>query len=105
LKADVLDTFVRMHERLDETRSRVPAARFFEVRYEDLLRDPIGRLEELYRALELGSFDVARKPIEAYLAGTGDYKTNRYELAPADRAAVTARWGHIVRRYGYPVRE
>jgi hypothetical protein len=103
LKTDVLDTFVRMHERLDETRSGVPAGRFFEVRYEDLLSDPIGRLEELYRALELGSFDPARKSVAAYLAGFGEYKTNRYELAPVDRDAVTARWGHIVRRYGYPI--
>jgi hypothetical protein len=101
LRERVLDTFVEMHERLDKTRSLLPPGQYCELRYEDLLRDPIGRLEALYRDLGLGDFESARKHAEAYVAGMKSYETNRYDLTPADREAVASRWGAIARRYGY----
>jgi hypothetical protein len=55
----------------------------------------------MYQELELGDFDPVRKPIEAYLSGVRNYETNRYELSPTERAAVSERWGHVSRTYGY----
>jgi hypothetical protein len=101
LSESVLDTFVAMHARLEETRKLIPPGRFCELRYEDLLSDPLGQVEEVYRALELGDFEPARKATDAYLAGAKNYETNQYELSPVEHDAVTRRWGHIVRRYGY----
>ncbi len=97
----VLDTFVTMHKRLDEARHNMPAGRFCEVRYEDLLRDPLGELQAVYGNLELDDFEPARKLVDAYLTSVSNHEQNQYELSPADREAVTQRWGHIIRRYGY----
>jgi hypothetical protein len=104
LAESILDTFVTMYSRLDEDRSLIPPGRFCELRYEDLLADPRGRLEAIYRDLDLGSFEPARKPVDSYLSGMKNYETNRYDLSPADREVVTRRWGHVIRRYGYPER-
>jgi hypothetical protein len=101
LAETVLDTFVKMHARLDEDRKLVPAGQFCELRYEDLLRDPVRGLEAVYRDLNLGDFEPARKQIEAYVAGMKSYETNRYDLSSADCDAVTRRWGHVIRKYGY----
>jgi hypothetical protein len=97
----VLDTFVSMHERLDEARELIPAGRFSELRYEDLLRDPVGELEMVYKELGLGKFEPARLPVETYLAGVANYEKNRYDFPPAEREAVSKRWGHLIRRFGY----
>jgi hypothetical protein len=105
LSGEVLETFVHMHKRLDEARESIPAGRFHEVRYEDLLRDPLERIETIYRDLELGKFEPAREYVEAYLNGVRTYETNRYDLSPAECEAVTQRWRPIIRRYGYPIRE
>jgi hypothetical protein len=101
----VLETFERLYDRLETTRTLIPPGRLYEVRYEDLVRNPLGVMDDLYRALDLGDFPAAKPAAEAYLAGLRDYATNRYELSPAETAAVTRHWGPVIRRYGYPVRE
>jgi hypothetical protein len=101
----VLDTFARMYERLEEGKPLVPPGRFHELRYEDLVHDPVGRLEALYRGLDLGDFGPARPHVEAYLAGVKNYETNRYGLTPEERRAVSRRWGAVIRRYGYALRD
>jgi hypothetical protein len=104
LSDSILDTFVKMYARLDVDRKLIPPGQFCELRYEDLLADPLGRLEAVYRDLKLGDFEPARKNVETYVAGMKNYETNRYDLAPADREAITRRWGPVFRRYGYAER-
>jgi omega-hydroxy-beta-dihydromenaquinone-9 sulfotransferase len=101
LEEQVFSTFSRLYEKLEEGRKLVAPSRFFEMRYEDLIRDPVGQLRTLYRHLGLGKFEEYLPRLEAYLAGTADYKTNRYELAPEVRREITRRWGEMIRRYGY----
>jgi omega-hydroxy-beta-dihydromenaquinone-9 sulfotransferase len=101
LEQHVLDTFVRMHARLEEAKRSLPPQQFFELRYEDLVQAPAVVMRRLYEHLGLGGFDTYQPRLEAYLAGVRDYETNRYELAPAEREAVTRHWLPIMRQYGY----
>jgi hypothetical protein len=101
LEERILDTFVRMYERFEAARPLIPPERLYELRYEDLIRDPLGRLETLYRQLDLGDFNEVRRHVEAYLAGLKDYETNRYLLTPSERRAIALRWSGYLQRYGY----
>ena len=82
LEEHVLDTFVAMHERLDATRKLVDPARFHEIRYEDLLDDPVRRMRGIYEHFGLGRFEGVQPAIRAYFADRADYRTNRHELPP-----------------------
>jgi hypothetical protein len=97
----VLRTFTHLYDKIEEARALLPPSRFFEVRYEDLTRDPVGRLRALYEQLELGDFENLRPHLEKYLERTAGYATNRYRLTPEQRAAVTEHWGPVIRHYGY----
>lgn len=101
LEEYVLETFARMHEKLEETRPLVDPSRFCDLRYEDLVRDPIGQMEALYDHLGLEEFDRVRPAMEEYLESVADYQPNRYELSPEQRAEVTQRWAPYFARYGY----
>ena len=101
LEEYVFNTFLDMHRALDDARAEVPTARFHELRYEDLVADPIGQLEAIYARLELGDFDPARPSVERYLERVKDYKTNRYELPVELHAEINRRWGEVIRRHGY----
>ena len=55
----------------------------------------------MYAHLHLGGWEAYLPHLQAYLAATKGYETNRYQLTPEQRALVTARWGDVIRRYGY----
>jgi omega-hydroxy-beta-dihydromenaquinone-9 sulfotransferase len=101
LREEVFDTFLRLYEALERDRPLVPPERFHEVKYEDLVRDPVGEMSKLYERLNLGGFDEYRPRLEAYLATLKGYETNKYNLAPEERAEITRRWAKVIERYGY----
>jgi len=101
LDEHVFTTLTRMYEAFDRHRGRLEAGQFCEVRYEQLVADPIAQMRRVYDELELGEFDAARPGIEAYFADQKDYKTNRYAMTPELRDEITRRWGGYIERYGY----
>jgi omega-hydroxy-beta-dihydromenaquinone-9 sulfotransferase len=97
----VFDTLNRMYEAFERDRHLIPASQFSEVRYEDLVADPVGQISRVYRELELGEFDNVLPALETFVAGQKGYKKNRYELTPELRAEIARRWDGYLRRYGY----
>lgn len=103
LEEHVFKTLIRMYEAFEEDRKQIPADRLCEVRYEDLVRDPVGQMERIYTSLDLGDFATARPAVEAYADRTRDYQVNRHELSPELRAQIAQRWRTYFHRYGYPL--
>lgn len=101
LEEHVYGTFLHFYERLEQGRKRLDPGRFYELRYEDLIHDPIGQMRELYEHLNLGGFEELLPRLERYLASVKNYATNRYELSPALESEINQRWGEVIRRYGY----
>ena len=54
IERHVLDTFVRMYECFEQDRELVPPGRLIDVRYEDLVADPVGQMRDVYRAARPG---------------------------------------------------
>ena len=101
LEEHVLATFARMYEVLEESRKLVDPSRFCDVRYEDLVADPVGQIGHVYDKLGLDGFDDVLPALEQYAARTADYQASRYDLSPETRDAVTRRWAAFIRKYGY----
>jgi hypothetical protein len=101
LEEHVFETFTHMYAKLEEGRKLVEPSRFYEMRYEELVRDPVGEMGKLYEHLGLGGFEDVRPRLEEYTAKHREYRTNRYELPPELRDKITRRWEAVIRRYGY----
>ena len=101
LEEHVLNTFVRVYDKIEEAKTLVDFDRFYELRYEDLVGDPVGEMAKLYDHLGLGGFETVLPRLQARLAATADYRTNRYQLSDQQRAEVIRRWGPVIRQYGY----
>lgn len=101
LEEHVLADYQCLFDTLQESRPLVSSSRFYELRYEDLVKDPVEQLRKAYQHLDLGDFERVVPAMERYLKGKAGYKTNRYELTAEQREKVTQRWGHVIRRYGY----
>lgn len=99
----VFREFRIIYDRLEEARPLLKPGRFHELRYEDLIKNPLEELQKVYAALDLTGFDQARPRIAAYWQQTHGYETNKYTLTDTQRTEVTQRWGDVIRRYGYPI--
>ncbi|MCE5267360.1 MAG: sulfotransferase [Planctomycetaceae bacterium] len=97
----VFDTFNRMHARLEATRGLIDPSRFFELRYEDLIRDPLGKLRNIYERLSLGDFAPVEPLITAYARAHANYQPNRHTLPPTLHRQIARRWKPYIERYGY----
>lgn len=97
----VFDTLNRMYEAFEHDRPLLRDDQFCEVRYEDLIANPVEQMQRVYDALDLGRFEAVRPAIEQYFANQKDYKTNRFTMAPDLRDAISRRWAKYIERYGY----
>ncbi len=103
LEEYVFDTLVRMYDSFEADRHLIPPENFCQVRYEDLVADPMGKMRDVYQALDLGGFADVRPAIENYLGQTRNYETNKYAAMPPElRAEIARRWQKYARTYGYP---
>ena len=101
LEDRVFKTFSHMYRRLEATRSLVRPDRFHEIKYEDLIRDPVGEMRKLYERLDLGEFETVRPNLEAYLATQARYEKNKWELTQEQHAEIAQLWADVIVRYGY----
>jgi hypothetical protein len=97
----VFSAFERMYLGFNRQRGLIPANQLCELKYEDLVRDPLGQLRRIYEQLELGDFDAVSPKMEAHVGSQRDYKTNRHELEPELRSEIRRRWSDYFERYGY----
>jgi hypothetical protein len=101
LEEHVYKTFNRVYDKIEEGKGLIDFDRFYELRYEDLVGDPVGQMATLYDHLGLGGFEQVLPKLQTHVANNAGYKTNRYQLGDEQRAEITRRWGSVIRLYGY----
>ncbi|MEX0675750.1 MAG: sulfotransferase [Pirellulales bacterium] len=97
----VFSCFEKMYEKFNRDRALVAQSRLFEVRYEDLVRDPIEQMRALYEHLELGEFETALPKLQTYFKDHEGYRVSTYRISDELREQIDRRWGKYMRRYGY----
>ena len=101
LERYVFAAFEEMYAAFERDRAVLPAGRLHEIRYEDLVADPVGQLAEAYEQLDLGDFGRVRTVFETQARSMKRYRTNTYNHDPRIVAEVATRWRPFFDRYGY----
>jgi hypothetical protein len=73
----VLSTQETMYAAFEKDRELLSDAQLYELRYEDLVEDPLGKLRAMYAQLDLGDFSRVEAPVETYLARFGSPAVER----------------------------
>jgi omega-hydroxy-beta-dihydromenaquinone-9 sulfotransferase len=97
----VFDCLNRMYRGFHRQRSQIDPSRILDIRYEELVQDPLAQMRGIYQQLDLGDFEPMRSSLEAYVAEQKDYRANTLELDAAQLQHVRRRWHDYFERYGY----
>ena len=98
----ILRRYTMMYDAYFAERSLIPSGQLHELRFEDLRRDPVGELGNLYAALNISGFAAAETDLRGYVSSLDGYRQNSYtHISPEDRARVTQAWGSHFTRWGY----
>jgi hypothetical protein len=82
-------------------RSLIPPGNLIEIRYEDLDARPMSKLEDIYKALDLGDFERMRSTFEGYLESLGTYEKNKFEFPEDVVNTVNDNWDFAFEAFGY----
>jgi omega-hydroxy-beta-dihydromenaquinone-9 sulfotransferase len=97
----VLDMFARLTEDYEEDRHLIPPDRLIELRYEDLIKDPLATLRDIYKRLDIGDFVSAEAPMQAYLDAEKEHRVSEYEMPLELKRKIVDRLGPYIDRFGY----
>lgn len=103
LQEYILDSLERMYNAFEQDRHLLKPNQLHEVRYEDLVQEPVEQMQALYDHLELGGFEAMLPRLQSYLQGTRNYQTRTKKDGLPDlvRTDIASRWGQFFERFGY----
>lgn len=91
----------RMYDAFEAQRAFVPTDQLIDLKYEDLVADPVGSLQGVYNALQLGDFEQIKPQLNQRLTGHKEYRANRHVIDEATEQEILQRWRPYAERYGY----
>lgn len=98
----VIECLKTMYDAFHRQRDSINPSNLIDIRYEDLIADPVGKIEEIYKTLRLGDFDHVRQTLQDW-ADTAhrEYQTNRHALPDDQEQLIRDQWADYFQRYGY----
>jgi len=97
----VFRAFERMYGGFERQRQSLDLDCICDVRYEDLVENPVREVQTVYEKLGLGDFGQVRGKVEQYVTRKRDYQPNRHQLEPAIKDEIRRRWAGYFETYGY----
>jgi hypothetical protein len=101
LEPYVLDSMDMLYRDFFAAAPKIPSSDFCEVRYEDLVREPVAEISRIYRQLGLGAFDKVKPKLEVRLRELSGYRQNEHRIPEGSAAEIRRRWGWYMERFGY----
>jgi len=97
----VINDYIRLMKRYFEDEDKIPRSQLVEIRYEDLIADPISQMKQIYGKLGLDGFKDSKRFMEQYLGRQAEYKKNVHEIDKEKIEFIGKQWGFAIKRWGY----
>ena len=98
----IVERYRKMYDSFFAEKDLIPAGQFYELRFEDLDRDPMGQMRQVYESLSLPEFSVVEPELQAYVDSISGYKKNEFsELGEDVKSLLADRWQPCFAAWGY----
>ena len=103
LEEYVCEAFTRMYRAFESQRARIAPEQVCDIRYEDLVKDPLATMRQVYTHLDLGGFDDVEPALRELTQAQRDYRTNTFDLSPTIQTLIREHCRDYAEKYGYPL--
>lgn len=102
IDAGIIRRYVDIYAAFFAERGLIPAKQFCELRFEDLERDVIGQVGQVYDQLGLAGFAEVRPKLQQYVESRNGYQKNEHQaLPPQLRSRIAQSWRSSFEAWGY----
>jgi hypothetical protein len=101
IEQQVLSNYIRLMNSFFEQKEQIQKDRFVEVKYEDLIADPMKHIQHIYETLQIPGFETAMPEMMKYLTRQSEYKTNIYSIDERIVQHVNKNWKFTLDRWRY----
>jgi hypothetical protein len=97
----VINDYIRLMKRYFEDKDKIPKGQLVEIRYEDIVADPLSNMKKIYTKLGLSGFKEAKIAMQIYLEKQADYVKNVHKPDEDTIRKIDEHWGFTIKRWGY----
>ncbi|MBD3192607.1 MAG: hypothetical protein GF308_18345 [Candidatus Heimdallarchaeota archaeon] len=101
IQQNILKIFKEMHEEYERSKESLPKNQLIEIRYEDLITEPLEELKRIYQQLKIDGFEENKKFFEQFISTQKDYKKNIHEISKTIISTVNNHWTNYFKKYLY----
>lgn len=103
LEDQVFAKYRHVMERVENTRRCVPDGQYYQLRYEDLIADPVTQLGTAYEQVGFSGFEAFKAELEPYLQGIANYRATAWNLDGALHARIVSECADVLTRYAFDI--
>ncbi|MHB2155499.1 sulfotransferase family protein [Calditrichota bacterium GD2] len=100
----IINRYKAMYDFYFEERQLIKPGHLVEIKFEDLEKDFVKGIEQIYDALKMDGWPTYKPILQAYMESQPPYKKNTY--APIDekwKAKINSAWQNTFKEWGYPL--
>jgi hypothetical protein len=101
IEKHVIHDYITLMKHFFEQKRNLANDQLVEIRYEDLIADPLGQVKQIYQQLKLPGLETAMPEMKKYLEKQAKYKTNVYAIDKNIIDYVDEHWKFTIDRWGY----
>lgn len=101
IERNVIKNYKELMTCFFKQKNLIPKENFVEIRYEDLIKDPLEEVKKIYMKLKLNGIERALPGMNKYLISKKDYKTNVYNINEKVIERVNKNWEFTIKRWRY----
>ena len=102
LEPYIVQCLQRMYNAFHLGRKEIGPHRLIDIRYEDLVREPVSTMRKIYETLRLSDFETVQPVLQQWVDSQHqEYQTNQHQLNESTEAMLRTAWRDYFERYGY----
>lgn len=96
--------YTEMLNQYFRTRDSIPKENLIEIKYENMISDPLPVIADIYKQFHLEGFEKQRPLIQEYLERSTGIARNHYQVSDRTIELVNEMLGEYLQRWGYEVK-